>query len=65
MTPPPPFSYTYSPNIPELLIGLKCSLAISTYQTGKVVIFSAKDENQLIQLPRNFDKPMGMAVKGN
>ncbi|HNP18285.1 MAG TPA: TIGR03032 family protein [Fulvivirga sp.] len=64
MTPPPPFSYTYTPNIPELLLGLKCSLAISTYQTGKVVIFSAKDENQLIQLPRNFDKPMGMTIKG-
>ncbi len=63
MTPPPPFSYTYSPNIPELLLGLNCSLAISTYQTGKVVIFSPKDQNQLIQLPRNFDKPMGMAIK--
>ncbi len=65
MTPPPPFSYSYSPNVPELLLGLKCSVAISTYQTGKVVIFSAKDQNQLIQLPRNFDKPMGMALKGN
>jgi len=47
--------------MPELLLGLKCSIAISTYQTGKVVIFSAKDENQLIQLPRTFPKPMGMA----
>lgn len=65
MTPPPPFSYSYSPNIPELLLGLNCSLAISTYQTGKVVIFSAKDQNQLIQLPRTFPKPMGMAKKGN
>ena len=61
MNPPPPFSYSYTPNIPELLLGLNCSLAISTYQTGKVVIFSAVDENQLIQLPRTFDKPMGMA----
>lgn len=63
MTPPPPFSYTYSPNIPELLLGLNCSVAISTYQTGKVVIFSAKDQNQLVQLPRTFMKPMGMAKK--
>src|SRR5690606_37950847 len=53
------------PNIPEILLGLNCSLAISTYQTGKVVIFSAKDENQLIQLPRTFIKPMGMAKKGH
>lgn len=65
MNPPPPFSYSYSPNIPELLLGLKCSLAISTYQTGKVVIFSAKDKNQLIQLPRTYPKPMGMAKEGN
>ncbi|MEM6642461.1 MAG: TIGR03032 family protein [Bacteroidota bacterium] len=64
MNPPPPFSFSYTPNIPELLIGLNCSLAISTYQTGKVVIFSAKDENQLIQLPRTFNRPMGMAKKG-
>lgn len=61
--PPPPFSYSFTPNMPELLQGLKCSVAISTYQTGKVVIFSAKDENQLIQLPRTFPKPMGMARK--
>ncbi|WP_462252556.1 TIGR03032 family protein [Ekhidna sp.] len=65
MPPPPPFSYSYTPNIPELLQGLNCSIAISTYQTGKVVIFSAKDENQLIQLPRTFPKPMGMAKQGN
>lgn len=63
MNPPPPFSYAYTPNIPELLLGLNCSIAISTYQTGKVVIFSAKDQNQLIQLPRTFPKPMGMAKK--
>jgi uncharacterized protein (TIGR03032 family) len=62
-SPPPPFSYQYSPNVPELLIGLNSSIAISTYQTGKVVIFSAKDENQLIQLPRNFARPMGMAYQ--
>lgn len=59
--PPPPFSYTFSPNVPELLQGLNCSLAVSTYQTGKVVIFSAKDQHSLIQLPRTFPKPMGMA----
>lgn len=61
--PPPPFSYNYSPNVPEILLGLGCSIAISTYQTGKVVIFSAKDQNQLIQLPRTFARPMGMAYE--
>lgn len=62
---PPPFSYRFSPNVPELLIGLKSSLAISTYQTGKVIIFSPKDQDSLIQLPRNFKRPMGMAISGN
>jgi uncharacterized protein (TIGR03032 family) len=62
-SPPPPFSYQYSPNVPEILLGLRASLVISTYQTGKVVIFSAKDENQLIQLPRTFARPMGMAYE--
>lgn len=63
--PPPPFSYNYSPNLPEILQGLKCSLAVSTYQTGKVVLFSPKDNDSLVQLPRNFQRPMGMAVKSN
>lgn len=63
--PPPPFSYTYSPNLPEILTGLGCSLAVSTYQTGKVVLFSPKNNDSLIQLPRNFPRPMGMAVKSN
>jgi len=61
--PPPPFSYTYSPNMPELLWQLNASVVISTYQTGKVVILSPKDTEELIQLPRTFDKPMGMAIQ--
>ena len=63
--PPAPFSYKFSPNVPELLLGLKSSISISTYQTGKVIIFSPQDENRLIQLPRNFARPMGMALSGN
>ncbi|WP_258103383.1 TIGR03032 family protein [Marinoscillum sp. MHG1-6] len=63
--PPKPFSYYYSPNVPEILKGLNCSLAISTYQTGKVVLFSPQNEDALIQLPRNFPRPMGMATYKN
>ncbi len=61
--PPPPFSFSYAQNTPELLWQLNCSLAISTYQTGKVIVISPKDTEELIQLPRTFDKPMGMAIK--
>ena len=60
--PPPPFSCTYSPNVPELLQSLDISLALSTYQAGKVVLISASDNESLIQLPRTFDTAMGIAV---
>ena len=56
-----PFSCKYTPQIPQLLQQLNCSIAISTYQAGKVVFISAKDENSLVQLPRNFEKAMGIA----
>lgn len=56
-----PFSCQYSPQIPELLLQLNCSIAISTYQAGKIIFLSPKDENSLIQLPRTFAKPMGVA----
>jgi uncharacterized protein (TIGR03032 family) len=59
--PPPPFSCTYTPQVPALLHGLGCSIALSTYQAGKVVFLSAKDEQSLSQLPRNFEKAMGVA----
>ena len=61
--PPPPFSCTFSPNLPELLLQLNCTLAISTFQAGKVIFISAKNDLELIQLPRTFKKAMGMAVK--
>ena len=39
------------------------SLAVSTYQAGKVLFVSAQGE-QVGLLPRHFDKPMGMAFAG-
>jgi uncharacterized protein (TIGR03032 family) len=59
----PPFSCTCTPGLAELLAELGCSLVLSTYQAGKVVIFSAGPHG-LVQLPRNFNKPMGLAVEG-
>jgi uncharacterized protein (TIGR03032 family) len=61
--PPPPFSCQFTPNVPELLTQLNISLAISTYQAGKVVFISPKDEHHLVQLPRTFEKAMGMAIE--
>lgn len=61
-----PFSARYSSQVPELLNKLNCSIALSTYQAGKVVIISPHPDNEkLITLPRTFRKPMGMAVQEN
>jgi len=51
-----PFSCSYSPNVPELLQSLNCTIALSTYQAGKLVFLSAKNNDSLIQLPRTFNK---------
>jgi len=56
-----PFSCRYTPQIPELLQRLNCSIAISTYQAGKLIFISPKDENSLVQLPRHFERIMGIA----
>ncbi len=61
---PKPFDCEYSPQFAELLNKLGISLVISTYQAGKVIILSA-DKDKLIQLPRTFDNPVGMAVEKN
>jgi uncharacterized protein (TIGR03032 family) len=57
-----PFACSYSPNVPELLNSLGCTLALSTYQAGKLIFLSAADQEKIIQLPRTFNKPMGIAV---
>lgn len=60
-----PFSCTYSPQVPELLTKLQLTLAITTYQAGKIVFLSPKDEEFLVQLPRTLEKPMGVALRDN
>ncbi len=62
---PKPFDCSYSPQFAELLYKLKISLAISTYQAGKVVFISAIENDKLIQLARTFKEAMGMAVSEN
>ncbi len=48
----------------EWLSQAKGSLAITTYQAGKLV-FVSWDGKQISILPRQFEKPMGCAVDGN
>lgn len=56
------FTCTHSPNLAELLHKLNCTIALSTYQAGKVILVSAVTPERLIQLPRTFQKPMGIAA---
>lgn len=63
--PLPPFSCIHTPNLPELLLQLRCTILISTYQAGKVICISAKDDKRLVQLARNFNGVMGMALQDN
>ena len=57
-----PFSSTYTPSLPELLHQLNASIAITTYQAGKLVFISPKGTEDLVSLPRTFLKPMGFDV---
>lgn len=57
-----PFSCSFTPNLPELLQQLNCSIALSTFQAGKVIFISPKNENELIQVTRTFQSPMGLAI---
>lgn len=61
---PSPFQLTCTPAVPELLGQLGCSLAVSTYQAGKLVFLSPSSDEQLVQLPRNFVRPMAIGVRG-
>ena len=59
---PAPFSCTYSPNLPELLRQLHCTIVLSTFQASKVILLSAVSDDKIIQLPRHFVRPMGLAT---
>ncbi|MEX0966978.1 MAG: TIGR03032 family protein [Bacteroidia bacterium] len=56
---------SYSENVPELLHKLNCSIAISTYQAGKLIFLTAITPNKITQIPKSYKKPMGIAIDGN
>lgn len=63
---PAPFSSTYSPQVPELLLALGCTIAFTTYQAGKLVLISPNlDKERITVLPRTVHKPMGIAIQDN
>lgn len=61
-----PFSASYTPQLPELLLQLNCTIALTTYQAGKVVLISPNPDGERINtLARSFQKPMGIDIKGD
>lgn len=61
----PPFTCTFTPGLAVILNQLSCSIAITTYQAGKLIFLSADENGGIRQLPRDFKRAMGLAVAGN
>ncbi|MDC1068361.1 TIGR03032 family protein [Candidatus Kapabacteria bacterium] len=58
-----PFKLSYTPALAELLNKLNLTVAISTFQAGKLIFISPVDDANLIQLPRTFKKAMGFNIQ--
>jgi uncharacterized protein (TIGR03032 family) len=60
--PPDQISCSISPSFANWISQANGSLAVTTYQAGKVVLIGWDPKlNQVTLLPRDFDKPMGLA----
>jgi len=55
------FQYIHSTGLPSLLNEVGCTLWVSTYQAGKLIVVRAHGE-RLSTLLRTFDQAMGLAV---
>jgi uncharacterized protein (TIGR03032 family) len=64
MPEPEPLRAAHTPNFPALLRGLGASLAVTTYQAGKLVL--VRDEGDHLNTHfRAFRAPMGLALGGD
>lgn len=59
---PAPFDLTFTPAIPELLRKLDVTVALTTYQAGKLVFLSPVNDERLVQLPRTYPRAMALGV---
>jgi len=60
-TAPVPIQYAHSANFPALLEQLGVSLAVTTYQAGKLMLVRSAG-SKLSMLLRSLEQPMGLAV---
>lgn len=63
-SPTPAFEFTTSRNFLGWLAEQKCSLAFSTYQTGKLFLLGVQPEGRLSVFERTFNRCMGLAGDG-
>lgn len=54
----------FTSNLPDILKQLGISLAVSTYQAGKLILVR-REGDKINTHFRNFNRPMGVAVKPN
>lgn len=60
-----PFQLKYSPALTEMLDKLGVTIAISTFQAGKLILISAENDHKLVQLARTFKKIMGFNIQND
>lgn len=59
-----PISYVHTQNIPSFLEEHRFSLLVSTYQAGRVLLFTKSTEgNRLSMLMRKLERPTGVALR--
>ncbi len=61
----PPFTATASPGFTAWLAEHRCSLAVSTYQAGKLFFFGAQPDGRLWVFNRTIGKCQGLAFDNN
>jgi uncharacterized protein (TIGR03032 family) len=60
----PRFAVTTSRQFASWLASIGSSLAVTTYQSGKILLFGTKPTGGLAIFERTLDRPMGLAVSG-
>lgn len=58
-----PFQAIASPGFPGWLAGLNGVLAVTTYESGRLIFFGVTPEGALVNTARTFERAMGLCVK--
>jgi uncharacterized protein (TIGR03032 family) len=56
---------SYTDSFPKILRDVKGSIAVTTYQNGKLLFLSSKDGRNVRLYGKNFKRPMGISIEGD